>query len=145
MTAKQWLRLRSVLLLWALLSVLGFIAQASSAYDGHCTVATKSGADLWRGGTYLLRDPVTGQVMRTGRTGDLVRREAEHARDAVLGDFKCEAVHRTDVYSQQRGLEQLLHETYNPALDKINRISPTNPNRQTYLDAARHSLQKGNP
>ena len=97
-----------------------------------------------RGGTYLLRDPVTGQVMRTGRTRNLVRREAEHARDAELGDFKFEAVHRTDGYAEQRGLEQLLHKTYNPPLNKISPISPTNPNRQPYLNAAQQFLQGGN-
>lgn len=74
-----------------------------------------------------------------------MRREAEHGRDAVLGDFKFEAVHRTDVYAEQRGLEQLLHETHNPPLNKISPISPTNPNRQTYLDAAQQFLQGGNP
>jgi RHS repeat-associated protein len=109
-----------------------------------CVKAAEAASEA-RGGTYLLRDPVTGQVMRTGRTGDLVRREAEHARDPAFRGFQFEPVDRTDVYSQQRGLEQLLHEKYNPSLDKINPISPANPSRQDYLDAAQQFLQGGNP
>ncbi len=31
---------------------------------------------LARGGTYLLRDPATGRIMRSGRTNDLARRES---------------------------------------------------------------------
>ena len=95
-----------------------------------------------KGGTYLLRDPETGQVMRTGRTNDLLRREAEHARDPVLKDLEFESVHRTDVYEEQRGLEQMLHDTYNPPLNKIRPISPSNPNLQGYLDAANGYLGK---
>jgi RHS repeat-associated protein len=95
-----------------------------------------------RGGTYLLRDADTGQVMRTGRTGDLLRRETEHARDPLLKDYEFEPVHRTDVYEEQRGLEQILHDQYNPPLNKINPIRPTNPNLPDYLDAARRYLNQ---
>jgi hypothetical protein len=65
-----------------------------------------------RGGTYLLRDAESEAVMRTGRTGDLLRRAAEHARDRVLKDFIFEPVHRTGIYSEQRGLEQMLYDLY---------------------------------
>lgn len=81
--------------------------------------------------------------MRTGRTDDLARRAAEHGRDPVLRDFEFEPVHRTDVYNEQRGLEQLLHDTYRPPLNKIRPISPTNPNLPKYQDAAKTFL--GNP
>jgi hypothetical protein len=77
-----------------------------------------------------------GNVARTGRSNDLLRREAEHARDPALKDFDFEPVHRTEVYSEQRGLEQLLHDMYQPPLNKVRPISPTNPNLQEYLDAA---------
>ena len=125
--------------------VVARAAERKVAVEAAENVAEMAAAAEARGGTYLLRDPVTGRVMRTGRTRDLARREAQHARDAVLGDFKFEPVHRTDVYSQQRGLEQLLHDMYNPPLNKIRPISPTNPNRQQYLDAAQQFLQGGNP
>ena len=52
-----------------------------------------------------------------------------------------EEVHRTDVYEEQRGLEQMLHEHYNARLDKINAISPTNPRLPDYMDAARAFLE----
>ncbi|MCC7568261.1 MAG: RHS repeat-associated core domain-containing protein [Candidatus Methanofastidiosa archaeon] len=94
-----------------------------------------------RGGTYVLRDPKTGQVMRTGRTGNLARRRAEHFRDPALRRYYFEEIHRTDVYTQQRGLEQLLHDAYNPPLNKIRPISPRNPNRPMYLDAAKEYLE----
>lgn len=75
-------------------------------------------------------------MVRTGRTKDLARRAGEHFRDPRLTDFNFEVVARTDVYAQQRGLEQLLHETYKPALDLINPISGINPNRASYLTQA---------
>ena len=67
-----------------------------------------------RGGTYLLRDPETEQVMRTGRTKDLERRAREHRRDYETADFVFEVDRRTDVYAQQRGREQILHEKCRP-------------------------------
>jgi hypothetical protein len=95
-----------------------------------------------KGGTYVLRDPATGQVMRSGRTNDLARREAEHALDPALKDYKFEAVNRTDVYAEQRGLEQMLHETYNPPLNKIGGIDPKNPRLPEYSAAAQQYFQR---
>jgi hypothetical protein len=40
------------------------------------------------------------------------------------------------VCAQQWGLEQLVHDACSPALNRINPISPTNPIRGVYLDAA---------
>ena len=93
-------------------------------------------------GTYVLRDPATGQVLRSGRTNDLARREAEHLRDPALKDYTFEAVNRTDVYAEQRGLEQMLHETYNPPLSKIGGIDPKNPRLPEYREAAQQYLQR---
>ena len=95
-----------------------------------------------RGGVYLLRDVETGQVMRTGRTGDLAVREAQHARDPLLKDYKFEAVYRTDVYAEQRGLEQELDWIHNPPLNYINPIRPNHPLLHEYLDAAWNYLNK---
>jgi hypothetical protein len=61
------------------------------------------GGAVPRGGMYVLRDPATGQVMRTGRSGDLAQRAAQHGRDPALRDLTFEPVHRTDVYAEQRG------------------------------------------
>jgi hypothetical protein len=110
--------------------------QVAAAEEG---VATGGGVP--RGGTYVLRDPTTGQVLRTGRIGDLVRRAAEHGRDPALRGLTFDPVYRTDVYAEQRGLEQLLHETHQPPLNRIRPISPGNPRFQEYLDAARRFLE----
>ena len=91
-----------------------------------------------RGGTYLLRDPETGQVMRTGRTKDMERRAKEHRRSDVTADLEFEVDVRTDVYAEQRGREQILHERYQPPLNKIEPIGSRNPRRQEYLDATRN-------
>jgi len=95
-----------------------------------------AGDELAQGGVYALRDPITGQVVRTGRTNSLTRRAGEHLRDPALADFEFEVIARTDVYAQQRGLEQLAHDAYTPAMNRIRPISPTNSNRATYVDAA---------
>ncbi|MGH9182720.1 MAG: RHS repeat-associated core domain-containing protein, partial [Acidimicrobiales bacterium] len=101
-----------------------------------------AGDELAQGGVYALRDPVTGQVVRTGRTNSLLRRQGEHFRDPRLSDYEFEVVARTDVYAQRRGLEQLVHDAYNPALNRINPISATNPNRAWYLSEAEQFLAR---
>ena len=92
------------------------------------------------GGVYLLRNAENGQVMRTGRTGNLVRREAEHFRDPSLKDYEFEPIHRTDVYSEQRGLEQELDWVHNPPLNFKRPIDPTSDNLLKYLRAANDYL-----
>jgi hypothetical protein len=103
------------------------------------------GADLIggnaSGGVYLLRDPETGQVVRTGRTNDLSRRGAEHARDERLQDYDFEAVYRSDDYATQRGLEQVIHNRYQPPLNRIRPISPSNRNYDRYMNAANRFLE----
>lgn len=130
-------------------AVLAGVVIATVASDGLLDIAIAGSEDIVtaenveaRGGTYLLRD-AEGNVARTGRTNDLARRELEHARDPALKDLDFEPVHRTDVYEEQRGLEQLLHDTYNPPLNKLQPISPSNPNFQKYMDAADAFLKGG--
>ena len=82
-----------------------------------------------------------GNVMRTGRTNDLVKRKAQHARNPEFEDLVFDPVFRTDNYNEQRGLENLLYYKYNAPLDKIRAISPKNKNRQKYLDAADQFLK----
>ncbi|GAB3661473.1 LysM peptidoglycan-binding domain-containing protein [Ramlibacter alkalitolerans] len=94
-----------------------------------------------RGGTYVLKDE-EGNVVRSGRTNDLARREKEHFRNPALWDYTFEEVHRTDDYREQRGLEHKLHETYNPALNKIRPINPSNPRMPDYLDAGDAYLRR---
>lgn len=93
-----------------------------------------------RGGTYVLRDAETGQVMRSGRTNDLLRRQAEHARDPLLKDLDFEPVHRTDSYAARRGLEQELDWLYDPPLNYKRPIDPYNSKLLDYLRAANDHL-----
>jgi hypothetical protein len=54
-------------------------------------------------------------------------------------------VHFTDNPAARRGLEQILHDQFSPPLNKINPISPINPNRGAYMDAAEKFLGGGVP
>jgi RHS repeat-associated protein len=99
-----------------------------------------SGETTARGGVYVLRDEA-GNVVRTGRTNDLGRRKAEHGSAAATARLKFEIVKSTDDRAVQRGLEQMIHDQNKPPLDKINPISPSNPRRQGYLDAALQFLR----
>lgn len=114
----------------------------TSAKTTAAQLAAESGEAEARGGTYLLRDAETSQVMRTGRSNDLLRRQGEHFRDPLLKDYEFEMAHRTDVYAQQRGLEQELDWLYNPPLNYQSPISPLNPNLLDYLRAANEFLDK---
>ena len=96
---------------------------------------------LIEGGTYLLRNDTTGQVMRTGRTIDFLRRRGEHLRDPILKKFEFEIVHITGLKAERRGLEQYLHNLYGPPLNKINPISPWNPKGPSYMKAAQEFLE----
>jgi hypothetical protein len=98
-------------------------------------VAAKE-ADEAAGGVYSLRDGA-GNVVRTGRSKDLARREAEHARDPVLGRYRFQPEYRTNDYATQRGLEQLLHDDWLPPLNKIRPISPRNPRIDEYMETGR--------
>lgn len=58
-----------------------------------------------------MRDEV-GNVVGTGRSSDLAARAVAHANDPVLGQFEFQVEHRTEVYAEQRGLEQMLYDQY---------------------------------
>jgi RHS repeat-associated protein len=91
-----------------------------------------------RGGVYVLKD-ADENVVRTGRTNDLARRQAEHARD--YPDYIFEVVYRTDDPAARRGLEQMLYDRYpSAALNKIRPISEANPRMNSYLEAAQRFL-----
>jgi len=101
------------------------------------------------GGVYTLRNPETGKLVRTGRTANLAMRQAQLARDPVLGDFEFQVEYRTDNYAEQRGLEQLLYDRYpeaqeaNGGFNKIRAIYPSNPRQADYMQAAANYLGGG--
>ena len=66
-------------------------------------------ADEADGGVYLLRDAETGQVMRTGRTGNFAVGRRSTRGMLRQRDLIFEPIYRTDVYAEQRGLEQELN------------------------------------
>jgi len=75
-------------------------------------------------------DPNDPIVVRTGRTNDLVGREAEHDRSDVLGDFAFEVIVRTDNYNEQRGVEALADAAYPDAeLNLTPALGATHPYR----------------
>ncbi|WP_328516390.1 RHS repeat-associated core domain-containing protein, partial [Ralstonia pseudosolanacearum] len=94
-----------------------------------------------RGGVYVLRN-IEGDIVRSGRSKNLARRETEHARDPRLSDYTFEAAARTDVYAEQRGLEQMLHDTYDPILNRIRPISLNNKKIDAYMEAAREYMKR---
>jgi len=115
----------------------GVGAEAATSAGG---AAANGGGAEPRGGLYILRDPKTGEVMRTGRTSDLYSRESDHRtgtkNPATMG-LNFEVVYRTDNRLEQRGLEQRLYEQYPGApLNKQRAIDPRHPNRDRYLKAA---------
>ena len=55
-----------------------------------------------RGGTYTLRDPTTGEVMRSGRTNNMCRREGEHGRDDRFSHLDFNPENKTDDYNEQQ-------------------------------------------
>jgi hypothetical protein len=92
-----------------------------------------------------LRDDA-GNVVRTGRSNDLAARQIAHANDPVLGDFEFNPEYRTDVYAEQRGLEQTLYDQYpgaqaaNGGYNFIRGIGLSNPNLPSYMQAAQDFL-----
>ncbi len=89
------------------------------------------------GGVYTLRDPANGNVQYVGRTNNLARREAEHSRSSPELEFNAEF--QSNSREVQRGAEQILHDRYQPPQNKIQPISPRNPRRAQYINAARRA------
>ena len=100
-----------------------------------------SSCPLPRGGTYRLVDRHTREVVRTGRTKDLLRRRREHRAHPLLGQFEFQIDLRTDEDFVQRGREQIIHNVHSPRLNQIRPISKRIRNRGVYLAAARRVVQ----
>lgn len=103
---------------------------------------TQQVGPISQGGVYTLIDPLTGEVVYAGRTVNFDARRYDHARDPDKEAYRFNPVYRTDDYATQRGLEQTLMNFYSPRLNILNGISPSNPNYDTYMDAAQTYLQQ---
>jgi RHS repeat-associated protein len=101
-------------------------------------IVEKTSKIVPKGGTYKLKDVITGKVRRTGRSKDLNVRRQQHARDPTTKDLEFEVDRRTDDYAAQRGREQILYDLHPEAdLNKIRGISLSNPDFDDYMDAGR--------
>jgi RHS repeat-associated protein len=125
------------------LTVIGGVGAGSAANDlAPLTEISSNEAD---GGVYSLRDE-EGKVVRTGRTSNLSARESSHFNDPVLGNYKLQVEYQTNVYAEQRGLEQALYDRYpeaqsaNGGFNKIRAISLSNPNLPFYIESANQYL-----
>ena len=103
------------------------------------SVAVGQVADEAVGGVYRLLDGM-GNVMRNGRTNDLLRREGEHLRNAATSAYEFVVMARTNVYEAQRGLEQHYLDLARGPLDRIRGIAVSNPRMGEYMSAARNYL-----
>jgi uncharacterized protein RhaS with RHS repeats len=93
-----------------------------------------------KGGVYSIREKQTGEVVYVGRSSDLASREQQHRKNYPKNSYEFKVEYRTDDYNQQRGLEQYLYDKYQPRNNRIRPISPRNPKRSQYEDAARKVL-----
>jgi predicted GIY-YIG superfamily endonuclease len=103
-----------------------------------------------KGGVYGLLDKAVNAFVRTGRTKDLAKREAQHQTAKETKDLKFVELHRTDDYAAQRGLEHIEHGKHNSTagkenggLNKIKAMSDqklNSPQGKSYLDAAKKFL-----
>ncbi|MGH9123475.1 MAG: hypothetical protein ACRDZ8_01970 [Acidimicrobiales bacterium] len=87
-----------------------------------------------------------GRVSRRHVVTELEARRLAHANDPVLGDYRFNVEYRTDVYAEQRGLEQTLYDQYPAAqsesggFNKIRGISPSNADLPFYMQSAQDFL-----
>ena len=85
----------------------------------------------------------TGQVQYIGRTVNVEQRRRAHERNEYRSGLTLVVIKRNLSYAAARGLEQtyMLHyhtlNTLNKMNNQINGISPTNVNKQVYIEAAR--------
>jgi len=94
------------------------------------------------GGVYSLTDPVTGEVVRTGRTNNFAVRRRAHLNNPATQPYRFNKVYETDSYAEQRGLEEeLYNRNPNAPLNRIRPISPRNPNAPFYRHAASKFLE----
>jgi hypothetical protein len=110
--------------------------------EGEAADASLEAAEA-QGGVYTLRDPETGEVVRTGRSSNLAARQVRLANNPVLGEYQFQVEYQTDNYAEQRGLEQMLYDQYpeaqaaNGGYNYIRAVSSSNTNLSAYQQAAR--------
>lgn len=103
---------------------------------------------LAKGGVYIMKD-AAGVVRRTGRATDLHARKLAHARCAAVGHLTFQVKYQTNNKNVQRGLEHMLYNKYRYTADPVHGgynmirgISPYNPKKRMYINAAKAFLAK---
>jgi len=109
------------------------LENAPGAFLDAVSIAGLAAAPMASGTTHTLTTE-EGTVVRTGRTLFPALRELQHGYTYSDLDFNLDQTGMS--YCEMRGREKVISDHYQPILDKINAISPTNPMRQTYLNAA---------
>jgi len=93
---------------------------------------------LPKGGTYILRDPVNGKVMRTGMATSFVKRKSDHKKEYPGLVFEVDK--RSSSKDARRGREQIIHDLHKPPYNKQNPIKEKNYTPEEYkrmMDAGR--------
>jgi hypothetical protein len=95
-----------------------------------------------RGGVYAMVNR-QGKVDYVGRATDIQSRRSDHRSDPKFAGYTFKEIAQTDVYAEQRGLEQRNIDRYGaqsvtgrPSFNRIEGVSPRNPNAPVYDSAA---------
>jgi RHS repeat-associated protein len=93
-----------------------------------------------KGGVYTITNP-NDKIVRVGRTTNFSQRAGQYKRDPNYFDLDFNRVYPTDNYNEQRGLEQIIFEKYQPPMNYIKPISDNNYNKdRLYIPAANNYL-----
>jgi RHS repeat-associated protein len=87
------------------------------------------------GGVYSINNP-NGQVIRVGRTNNLLIRQGQYNRDPNSVNHRFKPEYYTDDYATQRGLEQMLYDQFQPPMNFNRPIRIGNPNTSNYINSA---------
>lgn len=98
-----------------------FLAYDDPAQRSHGAVGVLQARLAAEGGVYSLRN-AAGEVVRTGRTNNLARRAAEHARDEELASTGSTLNTEPTTTRLNAGSSSELDEQYSPPLNKINAL-----------------------
>ncbi|MBT3785709.1 hypothetical protein HOF92_12090 [bacterium] len=91
----------------------------------------------------VLRDPVTGEIKRTGKTNNLDRRKTEHARGEDTKDLEYEVDKISNDPDARTGREQIIYDqnpqaqSKNGGLNKRRPIGPNNRRRDELMEAGK--------